>query len=152
MKTFLKTITLLGFFTSLFCLTSCGGDDDNDDYASEIVGTYIGQDYAWETPTKSSTKSIGATTIITKVSNKKVHIHYYNEGNTKSGEDAPTDFYSVVISKSSNGEYNLHELRTSGGFDEELSAIIDEDGNINLQITTVGLLMTDFRGTKRALK
>ena len=150
MKTFLKTITLLGLFTSLFCLTSCGDDNENNnndaDFAAAIVGTYLGEDNASDITKKElHTKAIGATVIITRTKKSTIDVTYFNDGLTK-GEGEATEYLSMKVTKEGN-TYGFSGYLKEGPITQEITGLV-EGNNLVFRVEISGLPVTNFNGNK----
>ena len=144
MKTFLKITVLLGLFMSLCCLSSCGKENDDNDYAATIAGTYVGQDNGSDVTKKAhQTKAIGAAVIITRESNNKVTIAYDNDGTTKS---TATSYPSATVTKSSNGDYNISY--NDKYIDMQIRGIVSGNSLI-LQRINYGTVEVNFLGNKQ---
>ena len=150
MKTFLKTITLLGLFVSLFCLTSCGDDNGNNnndtDFAATIAGTYLGEDNASDITKKEvHTKAIGATAVITRTKKNTIDVTYFNDGVTK-GEGEAAEYQSMKVTKEGN-TYGFSGYLKEGPITQEIKGVVDGN-NLMLQVEISGLLITNFNGNK----
>lgn len=132
MKTFLKITILLGLLASACCLTSCG-DENDDDYAAEIAGTYLGE---------NNFKGISAYVNIMRMSNQTVEIKYDDNVASKAG--AEVTFNKVSVSKSGS----TYNLSGTDGLDSEIKGSIN--GNeLNLQVEYLGARSFIFQGYKQ---
>ena len=109
-------------------LSSCDGDDPQDDYASVIEGTYYG------TVTTGST-TIPGTTELVRFTDVKVDVHI-------SAGSRTLDIYGVKISNSGDDIYNLSYSIVGNTMDGSV------EGNQLTYTLTSGALNGTFTGTR----
>jgi hypothetical protein len=109
-------------------LSSCDGDDPQDDYASVIEGTYYG------TVTTGST-TVPGTTELVRFTDVKVDVHI-------SAGSRTLDIYGVKISNSGDDIYNLSYSIVGNTMDGSV------EGNQLTYTLTSGALNGTFTGTR----
>ncbi|MRR21973.1 hypothetical protein EG830_03215 [bacterium] len=109
-------------------LSSCDGDDPQDDYASVIEGTYYG------TVTTGST-TVPGTTELVRFTDVKVDVHI-------SAGSRTLDIYGVKISNSGDDIYNLSYSIVGNTLDGNV------EGNQLTYTLTSGALNGTFTGTR----
>lgn len=109
-------------------LSSCDGDDPQDDYASVIEGTYYG------TVTTGST-TVPGTTELVRFTDVKVDVHI-------SAGSRTLDIYGVKINNSGDDIYNLSYSIVGNTMDGSV------EGNQLTYTLTSGALNGTFTGTR----